>query len=93
MIPEILGDLDHAKEQNSTFDIQIVPAMSNNYYGFQHQGDLFNKKELRQAFNYAIDREKIVTYTKKPVSNACIKFYIAACFIHCSKHIQRSIVL
>ena len=63
MIPEILGDIEHAKNENTSFDIQIVPAMSTNFYGFQNQGDLFNNKQLRQAFNYAIDREKIVTYT------------------------------
>jgi oligopeptide transport system substrate-binding protein len=63
MIPEILGELDHAREGNVNFDMQVVPAMSVYYFGFQHQSDLFKKKEVRQAFNYAIDREKIVTYT------------------------------
>lgn len=63
MIPDILGELDHAKEGNQPFDMQVVPAMSTFYYGFQHQGDVFNKKEVRLAFNYAIDREKIVNYT------------------------------
>jgi peptide/nickel transport system substrate-binding protein len=63
MIPEILGELDHAKEGNQPFEMQVVPAMSIFYYGFQHQGDIFNKKEVRLAFNYAIDREKIVNYT------------------------------
>lgn len=63
MIPNILGELDNAKEENFTFDIQIVPAMSVFYYGFQHQSGIFNKKEVRLAFNYAIDRERIVNYT------------------------------
>lgn len=63
MIPDILGELDHAKEGNSPFEMQVVPAMSIFYYGFQHQGTIFNKKEVRLAFNYAIDREKIVNYT------------------------------
>jgi peptide/nickel transport system substrate-binding protein len=63
MIPEILGELDHAKEGNVNFDMQVVPAMSVYYYGFQHQNEVFSKKAVRQAFNYAIDREKIVTYT------------------------------
>lgn len=63
MIPDILGELDHAKEGNKPFDMQVVPAMSVFYYGFQHQSDIFSKKEVRLAFNYAIDREKIVNYT------------------------------
>lgn len=63
MIPNILGELDNAKEGNFPFEIQIVPAMSVFYFGFQHQSELFNKKEVRLAFNYAIDRERIVNYT------------------------------
>lgn len=63
MIPDILGELDHAKEGNTPFEMQVVPAMSIFYYGFQHQGEIFNKKDVRLAFNYAIDREKIVNYT------------------------------
>ncbi len=63
MIPNILGELDQAKEGNATFEMQVVPAMSTFYYGFQHQSEIFSKKEVRLAFNYAIDREKIVNYT------------------------------
>ncbi|HET6224986.1 MAG TPA: ABC transporter substrate-binding protein, partial [Bacteroidia bacterium] len=63
MVPNVLGELDHAKEGNFPFEIQIVPAMSVYYMGFQHMGDVFNKKEVRLAFNYAIDRERIVNYT------------------------------
>ncbi len=61
---EILAELKDAK-QNVSFELQVVPAMSIFYYGFQHQSDVFNKKEVRQAFNYSIDREKIITYTLK----------------------------
>lgn len=61
MIPEIL-DRGGAKDRRSSFDIQIAPAMNIFYYGFLHQSDVFNKKEVRQAFNYAIDRNKIVNY-------------------------------
>ena len=63
MVPNILGELDHAKEGNFPFEIQIVPAMSIYYLGFQHESDVFSKKEVRLAFNYAIDRERIVNYT------------------------------
>jgi len=63
MIPEILGNIDHARDRKTEFDIQIVPALSVFFYGFQHQSNVFDKKEVRQAFNYAIDRDKIVNYT------------------------------
>lgn len=62
-ISDILGELDHAKEANAPFNLQVIPAMTVFYYGFQIQSDIFDKKEVRLAFNYAIDREKIVTYT------------------------------
>lgn len=35
------------------------------YYGFQHQNEVFKNKKVRQAFNYAVDRDKIVQYTLK----------------------------
>ncbi len=62
MVSSILGELDDAREANPPFSMQVVPAMTIFYYGFQHKSDLFSKKEVRLAFNYAIDREKIVTY-------------------------------
>ena len=63
MVPNILGELDNAKEGNFPFEIQIVPAMSVFFFGFQHQSNIFDKKEVRLAFNYAIDRDRIVDYT------------------------------
>jgi oligopeptide transport system substrate-binding protein len=60
MISEILGELDEAKEVNAPFEMQVVPAMSTFFFGFQHNSDLFGKKDVRLAFNYAINREKIV---------------------------------
>lgn len=63
MITDILGELDHAKEANAPFNLQVIPAMSIFYYSFQIQSDVFDKKNVRLAFNYAVDREKIVTYT------------------------------
>lgn len=62
MVSSILGELDDAREANPPFSIQIVPAMTIFYYGFQHKSAVFGKKDVRLAFNYAIDREKIVTY-------------------------------
>lgn len=64
MINEVVGELEDAKKgQNKPFIMQVVPAMSIFYYGFQHKSELFSDKKVRQAFNYSIDRESIVTYT------------------------------
>lgn len=63
MIKDVTTELENAKEGNIPFELQNIPAQSTFYYGFQHQGKLFNNKNLRLAFNYAIDRESIVNYT------------------------------
>jgi peptide/nickel transport system substrate-binding protein len=54
--------LQEVEIANSKFSIQIIPIMAIEYYGFQTQGKLFQNKKLRQAFNYAIDREKIAKF-------------------------------
>lgn len=63
MINDILGDIENSKSEYNQFQLQITPAMSVQYYGFQHQHELFQNKYLRKAFNYAIDRQKIVDFT------------------------------
>ena len=57
---KILSELSDAKTGNTPFVLQMTPAMSLTYYGFQHQGKVFNNKKVRLAFNYAIDRDKII---------------------------------
>ncbi len=62
MYKEIMGSYDNAKARQNDFEIQNVPALSTQFYGMLFPGGLFNKKEVRLAFNYAIDRNKIVDY-------------------------------
>lgn len=62
MYKEIMGTYDNAKARQNDFEIQNVPALSTQYYGMLATGTIFNKKEVRLAFNYAIDRNKIVDY-------------------------------
>jgi peptide/nickel transport system substrate-binding protein len=47
------------------YQFQESAAMTMQYYGFLNTGKVFNDKRVRQAFCYAIDREKIVTHTVK----------------------------
>ena len=63
MIDEIMGELENAGETGVSFELQVIPSLAIYYLGFQHQSELFGNKLVRQAFNYAVDREKIVTYT------------------------------
>ncbi|MBL4653430.1 MAG: ABC transporter substrate-binding protein [Flavobacteriales bacterium] len=64
MIDEVVGELEDAKlGGNKPFQMQVNSAFSVQYYGFQNKSELFSNKDVRKAFNYAIDREKLVTYT------------------------------
>jgi ABC-type transport system substrate-binding protein len=64
MIKDVVGELEDAKKGgNKPFVMQNVSAMSVFYLGFQHKLAPFDNVEVRRAFNYAIDRESIVTYT------------------------------
>jgi len=44
------------------FRVQITPSLSVQYYSFQHMGEIFDDVNIRKAFNYAIDKERIVNY-------------------------------
>jgi peptide/nickel transport system substrate-binding protein len=44
------------------FKLQKVPSLSIQFYGFLNTGKIFNNEKVRQAFNYAIDREKILKF-------------------------------
>jgi peptide/nickel transport system substrate-binding protein len=72
MFHELMGDLEHAKERKTEFNILSSTALNTNYYGFNCQSPLFSKKEVRQAFNYAIDRQKIADFTIQGEGNAAI---------------------
>jgi oligopeptide transport system substrate-binding protein len=64
MIDDVTGELDDAKKGGNTpFQMQVTPALAIQYYGFQHQSQLFSNKDLRLAFNYAVDRKSLVNYT------------------------------
>lgn len=47
------------------FNIQVNPTLATLYYGFLNADPLFSNRNLRIAFNYAIDRQKIVDFTVK----------------------------
>jgi peptide/nickel transport system substrate-binding protein len=65
MIEEIMDNKHHLKPEYQKFQLQFMPTMSLQYYGFQHQGKIFNNINVRKAFCYAYDREKLCEYTLK----------------------------
>jgi oligopeptide transport system substrate-binding protein len=62
IITQILKPLN---DNTSTVDytVDVKPAMNTNFYGFLTTDKVFKSKWVRQAFNYAIDRDNIVKYT------------------------------
>jgi peptide/nickel transport system substrate-binding protein len=65
MIEEIIDINKQLKPAYAKFVLQGMPTMSLQYYGFQHQGKIFNNINVRKAFCYAIDREKLCQFTLK----------------------------
>lgn len=64
IFPEIMGKLEEAKKRNFEFAVESSPLLSTFYIGFNLQANpVFKKKEVRLAFNYAIDRDKIANFT------------------------------
>lgn len=63
-IPNLLENLDQAKDgKNVEFKSQSIDALSIQYYAFLNTHPIFSKKKVRQAFNYAIDRESLTNNT------------------------------
>lgn len=62
MYKEIMGSYDNANARKVDFDIQTVPALSTQFYSMLYTSPTFSKKEVRLAFNHAIDRQKLVDY-------------------------------
>jgi oligopeptide transport system substrate-binding protein len=67
---EIMGDLEHAKDRKTEFQILNSTAFNTNYLGFNNTSAVFNKKEVRLAFNFAIDRQKIADFTIQGEGNS-----------------------
>lgn len=62
-IPNIMGSLDEAKEgKNREFKLQSINSLQTQYYGFLLTNEIFSDKKVRQAFNYAINRDTIINY-------------------------------
>jgi len=62
---EVADASGNLKGEYAKFIYQTTPSLTIQYYGFLNSGKIFNNKKLRQAFCYAIDRQKLVDYTIK----------------------------
>lgn len=65
MTEDVVSKEDELTDKYAKYTLQVMPSLAVQYYGFQHKSDLFSNMDVRKAFNYAIDRKKIVEYTLK----------------------------
>ncbi|HEY8401576.1 MAG TPA: ABC transporter substrate-binding protein [Cytophagaceae bacterium] len=61
-IIEILEDVKNKKGDYGQFELQRTPEMATHFLSFLNQGTIFNNKDIRKAFSFAIDRKKILDY-------------------------------
>jgi len=62
-IPNIMGTLDEAKQGlNREFVLQSINSLQIQYYGFNLSKEIFSKKEIRQALNYAVNKDSLVNH-------------------------------
>ncbi|MGM0478334.1 MAG: ABC transporter substrate-binding protein [Bacteroidota bacterium] len=60
-VENVLGSLSEAKAgENVKHIVDSKSSMSISYYGFAHGSEVFAKKNVRKAFNMAVDREAII---------------------------------
>ncbi|MDX2001519.1 MAG: ABC transporter substrate-binding protein [Chitinophagales bacterium] len=62
---EIVTKDDKLQDAYKQYVLQVAPSLSVWYLGFLNTDPVFSNKNLRIAFNYAIDRKKICEYTLK----------------------------
>jgi oligopeptide transport system substrate-binding protein len=65
IMDEIVDRKGNLQGEYQNFVFQDLVSMSVQYYGFLTDGKIFADKRLRQAFCYAVNRDKIVEFTLK----------------------------
>jgi peptide/nickel transport system substrate-binding protein len=59
---EVLDSNHRPRERYAAYQVQSTPAMLTWFFDFNNQKAPFDNADVRRAFNYAIDREKIVRF-------------------------------
>ncbi len=70
-IQNVLGNFNDAKH-NTDYELDSKSSLSLQYYGFNHTKGVFKDKNVRLAFNYAIDRESLVEKTLQGSGSAAV---------------------
>ncbi len=62
LFKSIVSDDKKLTPEYSKYILQRTSSLTVQYYGFLTSGKIFNNVKLRQAFNYAVDRDKVIKY-------------------------------
>lgn len=76
MIDDILDDKKQLKGDYKKFVYQSQPELATQFYGFLFSDKVFSNKNVRLAFNHAIDRVKIADYTAKGEGVPCLNGFV-----------------
>jgi peptide/nickel transport system substrate-binding protein len=74
MYKELMGNYQNAQAKEHDFEIQSSPALSIDFYSMLCTHPVFSKKEVRLAFNHAIDKNKIVDFTLQGQGVSGVKY-------------------
>lgn len=80
MFDEVIGSDGSLTKKYSSFQKQETIEMSTQYYGFLHVDPIFKDINVRKAFCYAVDREKLCKYTIHGQGVAAIHGLVPPCF-------------
>ncbi|WP_345370553.1 ABC transporter substrate-binding protein [Algivirga pacifica] len=58
----IINILEEADKQSKKYNLQRVPEMSTQFLAFNNQNETFKDVNVRKAFSFAIDRQRILEY-------------------------------
>ncbi|MBL4654705.1 MAG: ABC transporter substrate-binding protein [Bacteroidia bacterium] len=64
----------------SQFELQTAPSLSVQFLRFLHTSEVFKTKEVRKAFNLAIDKSKIALYVLQGEGNAANNGFVPPFF-------------
>ena len=80
MFDEVIDANSHLTKEYNKFVKQETIEMSTQYYGFLHTDPIFNDVNVRKAFCYAIDREKLCKYTIHGQGVPAVHGLVPPCF-------------
>ncbi len=68
--PTIIDENKNLRPAFAKYKLLRKMALSSQYYGMLTKSDVFKDKRVRQAFNYAIDRSRIIAFVLKGQAGA-----------------------